>query len=148
MAPPIRRSLVTRFTSNNYVVGALPTIAGVLFGCDISSMSGQLSNPYYLEQFNSPDSDLQGGITASMPAGSLGGALINSWLADKIGRKKTIVSRLELVPSILLLLCPRSRSIKKETSTRAESLPGARRFRFSELGSGSSGASFRRRRTT
>lgn len=86
-----RRSLVTRFVSNSYVAGALPTIGGILFGCDISSMSGQLSNPYYLSQFNSPNSDLQGGITAAMPAGSFGGALINSWLADKIGRKKTII---------------------------------------------------------
>ncbi|GAA5987507.1 hypothetical protein JCM5350_003107 [Sporobolomyces pararoseus] len=91
MAPPVKRSFITRFTSNNYIVGALPCIGGVLFGADISSMSGQLSNPYYLNQFGHPDSDLQGGITASMPAGSLGGALINSWLADKIGRKKTII---------------------------------------------------------
>ncbi|GAA5860901.1 hypothetical protein JCM8547_003883 [Rhodosporidiobolus lusitaniae] len=86
-----KRSFVTRFTSNPYVAGTLPTIGGVMFGCDISSMSAQLSNPYYLKQFNSPNSDLQGGITASMPAGSFGGALINSWLADKIGRKRTIM---------------------------------------------------------
>ncbi|GAA5985142.1 hypothetical protein JCM5350_000859 [Sporobolomyces pararoseus] len=91
MSPPVKRSLVTRFTSNNYIVGALPCIGGVLFGADISSMSGQLSNPYYLDQFNHPNSSLQGGITASMPAGSFAGALINSYLADKIGRKKTII---------------------------------------------------------
>ncbi|GAA5878400.1 hypothetical protein JCM8547_007908 [Rhodosporidiobolus lusitaniae] len=86
-----KRSLITRLTTNPYVAGTLPTIGGVMFGCDISSMSAQLSNPYYLKQFNSPNSDLQGGITASMPAGSFGGALINSWLCDKIGRKKTIM---------------------------------------------------------
>lgn len=56
-----------------------------------SSMSAQLSNPHYLRQFNSPNSDLQGGITAAMPAGSFGGALINSWLSDKIGRKYCII---------------------------------------------------------
>jgi len=54
-------------------------------------MSAQLSNPYYLRQFKNPDSDLQGGITAAMPAGSFGGALINSWLSDRIGRKKCIM---------------------------------------------------------
>ncbi|GAA5915313.1 hypothetical protein JCM6882_005187 [Rhodosporidiobolus microsporus] len=90
MAAP-RRSFITRFSTNPYVAGALPTIGGVMFGCDISSMSAQLSNPYYLNQFHHPDSDLQGGITASMPAGSFGGALLNSWLADKIGRKKCII---------------------------------------------------------
>ncbi|BGP43149.1 hypothetical protein JCM10449v2_007173 [Rhodotorula kratochvilovae] len=91
MAQRDSRSLLTRFTTNSYIAGALPTIGGVMFGLDISSMSAQLSNPYYLSQFNHPDSDLQGGITASMPAGSFGGALINSWLSDKIGRKRCII---------------------------------------------------------
>ncbi|GAA6008455.1 hypothetical protein JCM11491_004485 [Sporobolomyces phaffii] len=91
MSPPVKRSLITRFISNNYVAGALPCLGGVMFGADISSMSGQLSNPYYLEQFKHPNSSLQGGITAAMPAGSFAGALINSWLADKVGRKKTII---------------------------------------------------------
>ncbi|BGP19710.1 high affinity glucose transporter [Rhodosporidiobolus nylandii] len=86
-----KRSLFTRFTTNPYVAGSLPTIGGIMFGCDISSMSAQLSNPYYLEQFGHPDSNLQGGITASMPAGSFAGAILNSYLADKIGRKKSII---------------------------------------------------------
>ncbi|TNY24084.1 general substrate transporter [Rhodotorula diobovata] len=91
MAARDQRSLLKRFTTNTYVAGALPTIGGIMFGCDISSMSAQLSNPYYLRQFKNPDSDLQGGITAAMPAGSFGGALINSWLSDRIGRKKCIM---------------------------------------------------------
>ncbi|GAA6022343.1 hypothetical protein JCM10207_003293 [Rhodosporidiobolus poonsookiae] len=90
MAPP-RRSFFSALVSNPYIAGALPTIGGIMFGCDISSMSGQLSNPYYLDYFNHPNSDLQGGINAAMPAGSFGGALINSWLSDKIGRKKCII---------------------------------------------------------
>ncbi|GEM10166.1 MFS glucose transporter [Rhodotorula toruloides] len=53
MAPPPKRSLVTRFTTNNYVAGMLPTLAG--FMC------------------------------------SFGGALINSYLSDKIGRKWCII---------------------------------------------------------
>ncbi|CDR44504.1 RHTO0S09e05094g1_1 [Rhodotorula toruloides] len=91
MAPPPKRSLVTRFTTNNYVAGMLPTLAGFMFGCDLISMSGQVSNPAYLEQFNHPNSNLQGAITAAMPAGSFGGALINSYLSDKIGRKWCII---------------------------------------------------------
>ncbi|GAA6001643.1 sugar porter family MFS transporter [Rhodotorula paludigena] len=91
MAVQDQRSLLRRFTTNSWVAGALPTIGGIMFGCDISSMSAQLSNPHYLRQFNSPNSDLQGGITAAMPAGSFGGALINSWLSDKIGRKYCII---------------------------------------------------------
>ncbi|GAA5828919.1 hypothetical protein JCM11251_005918 [Rhodosporidiobolus azoricus] len=88
---PRKRAFITRFTSNPYIAGTLPTIGGVMFGCDISSMSGQLSNPYYLNQFGYPNSDLQGGITAAMPAGSFGGAILNSYISDKIGRKKSII---------------------------------------------------------
>ncbi|GAA6044088.1 hypothetical protein JCM8097_000203 [Rhodosporidiobolus ruineniae] len=89
---PPKRAFITRLTRHPYMVGALPTIGGFLFGCDIvSSMSAQLDNPYYLSQFNNPNSDLQGGITAAMPAGSFGGALINSYLADKIGRKRCLI---------------------------------------------------------
>ncbi|BGP41793.1 hypothetical protein JCM10449v2_005784 [Rhodotorula kratochvilovae] len=86
-----KRSLVTRFTTNNYIVGALPTLAGLMFGCDLISMSGMTNNPEYLEQFKHPDSELQGGIVASMAGGSFAGSLLTSWLADKIGRKRCII---------------------------------------------------------
>lgn len=69
----------------------LTYVRSIAVGCDISSMSAQVSNPYYLKQFGNPGSSLQGGITAAMAAGSFGGALINSWLSDKIGRKRCIV---------------------------------------------------------
>ncbi|KAH8085473.1 general substrate transporter [Cristinia sonorae] len=61
--------------SNPYIVGSFACIGGGLFGLDISSMSGVLN----------------GAIVASMPAGSLVGAVTVSYLADKIGRKKTIM---------------------------------------------------------
>ncbi len=38
-----------------------------------------------------PGSDAQGAIVAAMPAGSLVGALMVTQLADRIGRKKTII---------------------------------------------------------
>ena len=41
--------------------------------------------------FSNPGPNAQGAIVASMPAGSLVGALLVTWLGDKIGRKKTII---------------------------------------------------------
>ncbi|KZW04136.1 general substrate transporter [Exidia glandulosa HHB12029] len=77
--------------SNSYVVGSFACIGGGLFGLDISSMSGVLNNPYYLDTFDHPGSSAQGGIVAAMPAGSLVGALSVSYLADKLGRRNTII---------------------------------------------------------
>lgn len=87
------------FFTNSYAIGSFAAIGGGLFGLDISSMSGVVDNAWYKMEFGSlqPDgsyavsSGLQGGITASMPAGSFGGALINTWLSDKIGRKNSII---------------------------------------------------------
>ena len=53
-------------------------------------MSGVLNNNAYLATFHHPDSNAQGGIVASMPAGSLLGALLVGYIGDKLGRKKTI----------------------------------------------------------
>ena len=54
-------------------------------------MSGVLSNDAYKNFFGHPDSNAQGAIVASMPAGSFVGALAVSKLADLIGRKWTII---------------------------------------------------------
>ncbi|KAF8509170.1 general substrate transporter [Hysterangium stoloniferum] len=77
--------------SNPYIVGSFACIGGGLFGLDISSMSGVLDNPSYLQQFNHPTAGPQGAIVAAMPAGSLVGALAVSKLADLFGRKKIII---------------------------------------------------------
>ncbi|TCD66166.1 hypothetical protein EIP91_001720 [Steccherinum ochraceum] len=77
--------------SNPYIVGSFACIGGGLFGLDISSMAGVLSNDHYKNQFGNPGSNAQGAIVASMPAGSFVGALVVSYLGDKIGRKKTII---------------------------------------------------------
>jgi MFS family permease len=47
-----------------------------------------LQNPHYNKRFGVNG---QGPIVASMPAGSFFGALFVSWLADRIGRKKTVM---------------------------------------------------------
>lgn len=75
---------------NQYLVAVVATIGGALFGFDISSMSATIGTEQYTTYFNNPDSNLQGGITASMPGGSLLGSLISGLICDRIGRKKTI----------------------------------------------------------
>ncbi|KAJ3785649.1 general substrate transporter [Lentinula aff. detonsa] len=89
--------------SNPYIVGSFACIGGGLFGLDISSMSGVLTNPYYLREFHHPGSSAQGAIVAAMPAGSFVGALAVTQLADKLGRKKTILlsSLIWVIGSIL-----------------------------------------------
>ncbi|CAN6655872.1 hexose transporter Hxt17p [Trichomonascus vanleenenianus] len=62
----------------------------MLFGFDISSVSGLIGQDAYREFFNYPDSLTQGGITAAMPGGSLLGCLGAGYLSDRLGRKPTI----------------------------------------------------------
>ncbi|TCD64631.1 hypothetical protein EIP91_003833 [Steccherinum ochraceum] len=77
--------------SNPYIVGSFACIGGGLFGLDISSMSGVLNNDAYKTTFGNPGSNAQGAIVAAMPAGSFAGALLVSYLADRFGRKNTII---------------------------------------------------------
>ena len=48
-------------------------------------------NDAYKEYFGHPDSATQGGITASMSGGSLVGAIIAGWFADKWGRRGALM---------------------------------------------------------
>ncbi|KAF7596952.1 hypothetical protein BBP40_011318 [Aspergillus hancockii] len=91
---------------NIYVIAGIAVVGGALFGFDISSMSAQLNENSYKCYFNQgpqgppftddencsgPESLVQGGITASMSAGSWLGALISGPLSDRVGRKKSIM---------------------------------------------------------
>ncbi|PWN46846.1 putative high-affinity glucose transporter [Violaceomyces palustris] len=93
--------------TNAYVLTALACVGGLLFGFDIASMSAILATPNYLVYFSNtevtecndrpgalcstgPDSDLQGGITASMAGGSFLGALVSGALTDLFGRRAAI----------------------------------------------------------
>ncbi|KAF9531545.1 general substrate transporter [Crepidotus variabilis] len=80
-----------RIASNPYIVGSFACIGGGLFGLDISSMAAVLDNDYYKSTFRDPQASVQGAIVAAMPAGSLIGALAVTQLADRLGRKKTII---------------------------------------------------------
>ncbi|KAG0280921.1 hypothetical protein BGZ95_007956 [Linnemannia exigua] len=77
--------------NNVYFLGGFATMGGMLFGFDISSMSGVVGTDRYQDYFNHPSSSLQGGIVASMAAGSFCGALLAGPLGDKISRKRTIM---------------------------------------------------------
>ena len=72
------------------VLAAFGTIGGMLFGFEISSMSAWIGAKQYMDYFDSPNSTEQGGITASMSAGSFVGALVAGWIADRLGRKGAI----------------------------------------------------------
>ncbi|KAJ5585620.1 Hexose transporter [Penicillium hispanicum] len=91
---------------NIYVIASVAVVGGGLFGFDIASMSAQLSENSYKCYFNQgpngpPFNDnkecsglgslVQGGVTASMAAGSWLGALISGPLSDQIGRKNSIM---------------------------------------------------------
>ncbi|KAH8899847.1 general substrate transporter [Thozetella sp. PMI_491] len=73
--------------SNVYLICGFAALGGGLFGFDISSMSGVLGTQAYKRYFDNPQSYRQGAITASMPAGSLVGSLLSSFLADRFSRK-------------------------------------------------------------
>lgn len=95
--------------SNIYVLAAFGTIGGALFGFDVSSMSAWIDQEQYLEYFNHPNSNLQGGvsehpyairnhprlmivqITASMSGGSFLGALAAGAICDSVGRRKSLM---------------------------------------------------------
>ncbi|KAG0369674.1 high affinity glucose transporter [Gamsiella multidivaricata] len=77
--------------NNVYFLGGFATMGGMLFGFDISSMSGVVGTERYQEYFKHPSSSLQGGIVAAMAAGSFLGALMAGSLGDRISRKRTIM---------------------------------------------------------
>ncbi|CAM1502741.1 Fc.00g075170.m01.CDS01 [Cosmosporella sp. VM-42] len=91
---------------NIYVIAGVSVVGGALFGFDISSVSAQLGEQSYKCYFNQgphgppftdedtcsgPRSLVQGGITASMAAGSWLGALCSGPLSDRLGRKWSIM---------------------------------------------------------
>jgi hypothetical protein len=52
--------------SNIYVLAAFGTIGGALFGFDVSSMSAWIDQDQYLEYFNYPDANMQGGVSTTL----------------------------------------------------------------------------------
>ncbi|KAL4802180.1 general substrate transporter [Aspergillus unguis] len=76
---------------NVYFLCGFMTLGGGLFGFDISSMSGVLGTAAYNNYFQVGGGNYkQGGITCAMPFGSLVGALVSSFFADKYSRVRTV----------------------------------------------------------
>ena len=110
---------------NIYVIAGVSVVGGALFGFDISSLSAQLGMQSYKCYFNQgpdgppfndsptcsgPRSLIQGGITASMSAGSWAGALISGPLSDRLGRKKSI-----MIGCVIWYACPYIRILVTRT---------------------------------
>ncbi|KAJ5610228.1 hypothetical protein N7510_006947 [Penicillium lagena] len=91
--------------TNLYIITAISVIGGTLFGFDLSSLSAIIGTNQYKCYFNQgphgppfdnsidcsgPTSNVQGGITASMPGGSFVGSLFSGILSDRFGRKTSI----------------------------------------------------------
>ncbi|KAL4868035.1 hypothetical protein BDV12DRAFT_170252 [Aspergillus spectabilis] len=76
---------------NVYFLCGFMTLGGGLFGFDISSMSGVLGTAAYNNYFQVGGGNYkQGAITCAMPFGSLLGALVSSFLADRYSRVRAI----------------------------------------------------------
>jgi hypothetical protein len=56
--------------TNIYALAAFGTIGGALFGFDVSSMSAWIGSDQYLDYFNYPDPNMQGGVRYSIPLAS------------------------------------------------------------------------------
>ncbi|CUM57470.1 uncharacterized protein AC631_02784 [Debaryomyces fabryi] len=76
---------------NVYIIAMISCISGMMFGIDISSMSVFVSDNDYLRFFNSPNSELQGFITASMALGSFFGAISASFVSEPFGRRPSLI---------------------------------------------------------
>lgn len=70
-----------------YLVSLVAAVGGFLFGYDLSIISGALP---FLKNHFSLDSSGEGWATSSAIFGSILGPLVGVWLADAVGRRKTL----------------------------------------------------------
>ncbi|KAK9312100.1 general substrate transporter [Lipomyces starkeyi] len=75
---------------NVYTITAFVALSGMLFGFDISSMSGIIDTVQYKNYYGNPLGVVQGGITSAMAAGSFVGSIAASVIGDKVSRKIAI----------------------------------------------------------
>ncbi|RCK61046.1 High-affinity glucose transporter [Candida viswanathii] len=76
---------------NVYFIASISTIAGMMFGFDISSMSAFIGADPYMRFFDSPGSDIQGFITSSMALGSFFGSIASSFISEPFGRRLSLI---------------------------------------------------------
>ncbi|KAK7725455.1 hypothetical protein SLS57_003932 [Botryosphaeria dothidea] len=70
--------------------GAFLAIGGFLFGFDSGIITSTIAQPHFVDYFESPNDDTEGGIVSSFQGGAILGTMINFVTGDKLGRKKTI----------------------------------------------------------
>ncbi|KAK9234433.1 general substrate transporter, partial [Lipomyces kononenkoae] len=75
---------------NIYTISLFASIGGLLFGFEISSLSGIIETDQYRQYYGNPLGTRQGGITSAFPAGSAVGALLAALLGDWLSRKAII----------------------------------------------------------
>ncbi|KAK9365568.1 general substrate transporter [Lipomyces kononenkoae] len=75
---------------NIYTISSFVALAGVLYGFDVSSMSGVIGTHEYKSYYGNPLGTRQGAITGAIAAGSLVGALSSSFLGEWLSRKVAI----------------------------------------------------------
>lgn len=78
-------------TSYNILfMGTASCVSGIMFGFDISSISGFLGDPDYVRFFHHPDTNLQGIITGSMALGSFFGCFLSAIVSEPFGRRVSL----------------------------------------------------------
>jgi MFS family permease len=65
-------------------------IGGFLFGYDSGIIASTIAQPHFVKYMGTPSPSEQGGIVSSFTGGAILGALSISYLADKLGRKRTV----------------------------------------------------------
>ncbi|KAI5961206.1 HGT1 [Candida pseudojiufengensis] len=76
---------------NPVFIACISTIAGMMFGFDISSMSAFIGQKPYMNFFNSPSSTMQGFITSAMALGSLFGSIFATFVSEPFGRRLSLI---------------------------------------------------------
>ncbi|KAI5955659.1 hypothetical protein KGF54_001161 [Candida jiufengensis] len=76
---------------NPIFIASISTIAGMMFGFDISSMSAFIGSEPYMNYFHSPSSTIQGFITSAMALGSFFGSLAASFVSEPFGRRLSLI---------------------------------------------------------
>lgn len=75
---------------NVVFIGLISCVSGMMFGFDIASISAFIGTDQYKSYFNTPGSDLQGFITASMALGSFFGCFASGMVSEPFGRRAAL----------------------------------------------------------
>jgi MFS family permease len=92
--PAMRQDPPEIYNWRVYVLTSSACFAGMLFGMDMGIIGGVLKLDSFRREFGlSPEgsANLEGNIVATLQAGCFLGALAAGWVAEKVGRRKTLI---------------------------------------------------------